>query len=200
MKYLMNMSRKQVQFILFNETIKIPAYKLIIFLLVVVYFLARHFLLTGIWFTLTNETYNFSIEYPAAWNANSYGKNGSRGSNSIRAEVDQNGFFNSGSVNIYQQWMENPKLTDAVEWGQPMIQRNNGYNLSPLREVQVGSGQYSALTQTYQTKDGLGELSKLVYLVTNNDIFIIEFNDLQSRFDKNEPTFDRMLASFRIIE
>lgn len=198
MKYLMDMLRKQ--FILLKKTIKIPAYKLIIFLLVVVYFLARHFLLTDMWFTLTHETYNFSIDYPAAWNANSYGKNGSRGWNSMRARFDQNGFFGSGSVYIYQQWMENPRLTDAVEWGQPMIQRNNGYNLSPLREVQVGSGQYSALTQTYQIKYGLGELSKLVYLVTDNDIFIIEFNDLQSKFEGNEPTFDRMLASFRIIE
>lgn len=192
---LMGMLRRQIQFVLFNEPIKIRVYKLIIFLLVVVYFLARHFLLAGLWFTLTNETYNFSIEYPADWHAYSYGENGSRISSLMRAQ-----FIGQGSVFVFQQSVENPNLEDAVAWGKPRIQRNDGYDLSPLQEVQIGVDQHSALTQTYRIRGGLGGFAKVIYFVTNDSLFMIEFNDLQSKFEENEPTFDRMLVSFQIIE
>ncbi|MEZ4592433.1 MAG: PsbP-related protein [Chloroflexota bacterium] len=199
MKRLLSMPRKQIQFVVFDKPIKIPVYKLIIFLLVVAYFLARHFLLADLWFTLTNETYNFSIEHPAEWRAYTYGRNGSRSSRIMRAEVMQSGFFNSGEIQIYQQFMEKPTLDDAVAWGEQVIQRNDGYDLTSLQEIQIGQN-YPALTQTYRIRGGLGGFAKAIYFVTNDSVFMIKFSDLQSGFKENEPTFDRMLASFRIIE
>lgn len=108
-------------------------------------------------------------------------------------------FIGQSSVFIFQP-MDSPNLEDAVTWGKPRIQHNDGYDLSPLQKIEIGLDQHAALTQTYRIRGGLGGFAKVIYFVTNASVFMIEFNDLQSKFEENEPTFDRMLASFRIIE
>lgn len=96
--------------------------------------------------------------------------------------------------------MENPELVDAVNWGQDIIQRFGGYDLSTLREVQIGYGNYPALMQTYKTKDFLVRFNRVAYFVTQDGVFMLDFGDKQSRYKESELTFDRMLASFRITE
>jgi hypothetical protein len=201
MDQLSHILRKPVPLELFGKVVRVPLV-VILFILILVagIVLTRHLLLKDEWRTFTHDRYNFAITYPASWHAKGYADYGSRGQRYLRAHFNSS-VGSSARVLIHQQPMENPELVDAVEWGQEIIARRRPYNISAPIETQVGHSNYPALIQTYKERIIVGSvLTKVVYIVTADSAFMLEFSDYQSRYEKSGEVFDHMLASFRFVD
>lgn len=200
MNRLSNTLRKPITMKLFGREVGVPVILLLLVLsLVAGIFLTRHLLLNDEWRTFIHEKYDFSIGHPAIWSAEEYGDHGSRGLKHLRAQVFSP-IGSSATVLIRQDPMENPELEDAVEWGQKIIAERNPHDITPLQATRVGYGNYPALTQTYEYRSFvLTGHTKVVYVVTADSAFMLEFTGRQSRFENSEEIFDRMLASFRFV-
>jgi len=195
MKLTEDILHKPIRMHIFGKKTKLPlGIILIVICLTLAAMLTRQLLLQDQWRTLTHEGYGFSIDYPATWNADRYGSSGYRNLENARADIGGIGT----SVLIHQQTIDKPTLEDAAEWGQEIVlHKRNILFLSPRTEATVGIENYPALTQTFQEKIGLEtNTTKVIYVVTENSAFAIEFNDVE----KSEPIFEQMLASFRLFD
>ncbi|MCA9918552.1 MAG: hypothetical protein KC445_11405 [Anaerolineales bacterium] len=193
MKLIFHSLNKTVRLSIFGKIVDVPIVILLIVIgLVFASILTKQLLLQGQWRTLVHDGYGFSIDYPASWSADKYGDSGWRGVVYARAQL-----IGSGSrIFIHQQTMDNPQLTDAVRWGQEILDRKQITEQSSLVEIQIGDGKYPALMQTYK-EDVFVDITtnKAIYLVTDNSAFLIQLSDIN---EKSESIIDQMLASFRL--
>lgn len=193
--------KKPVTGKVFDGPVTVPLYVIVIFFVTLIGFLlGRYWLNYGKWHTLVSHQYKYSIDYPANWSSNTYGENGSRGSDYLRAGFGD--FFTSKGLYIYEQKMDEPSLLKAVEWSQEIIEREGGYQLSELKETVVGQGNYPAMVRTFRARDLIGQqlFYKAVYIATNERVFMLEFSAYTRSYDEATVTFDDMLDSFQLIE
>jgi hypothetical protein len=185
----------------FDGPVTVPLYVIIVIIFAITsFFLGRYWLNQGKWRILVSEQYEYSIKYPANWSMHVYGDGGARGSIYLRSSFGD--FFTSDGVYIHEQTMDEPSLIRATEWSEEIIERQRGYRLSELDETVIGCGNYPALVRTYMQNDFIGRqlVYKVVYVATNERVFMLEFSAYKSRYDKAAVIFDDVLDSFQLVE
>ncbi|MBK9051793.1 MAG: hypothetical protein IPL78_13025 [Chloroflexi bacterium] len=153
----------------------------------------------GAWKTLIDQQYGYSFEYPANWDAETYGESGFRSYHNLKASAFTDTlFFTAGhrSVRIHWMPMDNPTREQVAMWGAEEIEQYEGFNISEQVDVQIGLQHYPAVLQTYQTRN----LFKQVYYVHNEDsAYIIELRAGQLDHD-TESIFEHILATFQLFD
>jgi hypothetical protein len=154
---------------------------------------------SGPWKTVTDEQYGFAFEYPANWEAETYGESGFRGYTNLKASAFTGTLFpplrRFMSVRVYWLLMDNPTTEQVEIWVTEEIEQPAGSNISTPVDVQIGLHSYPAIRQTYQTQNSL---KQIYYLHNEDSAYIIELR--ASPFDPDtEFIFEHVLATFHIF-
>jgi xanthosine utilization system XapX-like protein len=200
-EFLMKIFNKEETVSLFGIRLKVPLPIIIIVLLGIIgIYLIRYQLKQGQWNILTSEQYGYTISYPSNWLAKEYGSNGSRSSIYQRSYFSD--FLTSSSVEVYEQAIQDPDLTQATVWGEEIIKRNGASDLSEFKTIEIGQNNYPALERTYTQSGFLGRIYtiRVVYLAADQHVFAIKFDPSERHYEEVPKAFEQMLASFRIIQ
>lgn len=193
MKSRINILRRRVRLKIFGKDRFVPLFVVLMAIgLVVAVLLIRHMLLRDEWTTLSVEWHGYSIEHPALWGTKTYPTSGGRGENLdyLSATISSFGL----SVFIYQTELEEPNLTDALEWGQDIILGWEPTDFSSPVEVRIGIDNYPALMQSYY--DG-NDWNRAYIVATENRAYMIEFTRVS---EGSRPIIEQMIASFRLLD
>jgi hypothetical protein len=144
----------------------------------------------------TVEYPRFKIDYPATWKSKAY-HGYYRGTHDVWAEFGSSSFLSNSGLRIYWQPMTNTTLTAVNLWGQEIITRYDGHNVSVLLEEHIGSSNYPAWIQTFQIHGGTTMTA--VYIVDDQSGYVLLFNAKPYNTEAEE-TFKQILASFQILE
>ena len=156
----------------------------------------------GEWKTITNEQYNFSVDYPAIWIADTYGEFGNRGERDVKLSIEYT------MIEFHYQAAQNPTLDDVVSWFEGRL-----YDLRK-RVLQDEDDGYEQIFFGGDVVDGHPimrrryKLNNLmyeeVYIARQNDMFIIELqipsHTREYAYDNYFDYFDQVVASFRPMQ
>lgn len=134
---------------------------------------------------------DFKLNYPITWENSAY-HGERRGIKDVWAEFG--GGFSQG-FRIYWRQMTNPSLEEIDTWGQEIINRREGFDISELQEIDIGDEDYPAWVRTFQAD----RKHIIVYVLDDNGAYIFLFS-AASYNAKAEETFQHILDSFQIIE
>jgi hypothetical protein len=129
--------------------------------------LAYYWLNQDRWSTFQSSQYHFSIDYPTTWTVNTYGERGHRGLDYLRAQFLH--LLAPGNVQIHTVFMENPSLSDAVEWGEAIIVRDGGVDVSQPSPAAIGGEEIPAFVRTYKVPV-VDHVVTVAYVVTRGHL------------------------------
>jgi hypothetical protein len=153
----------------------------------------------GQWKTVTHEQYGFSVDYPAIWRYQKFGDAGYKGADDLKLMISDS-LMGEFSIQFYYRAAVEPTLDDVVNWAEARLNRFN-----KLEE-------YEDVFLILDTIDGLprhrykfyGSLHEEVYIIRENDMFIIELNipahAKEYAYDNYFDYFDQIIASFRPMQ
>ena len=158
----------------------------------------RYALAYGKWVTTTHPIYNYSIKYPATWSMTQYGERGSRGSDYLRQRFGKFGM----SVFIRTQSIQTTNSPSMSDWDGEIIARQGIYASSEVHDILVGINNKPAQVRIDMARGFLGPISKIknVLIVTDENIFLLQFRANERNFEEASLIFDEMLASFHLLE
>lgn len=185
----------------FGFQIPLPYFLLFVFVFAVLYG-TNYRINQDKWNTLLHEQYDFSIEYPANWNHNTYGINGVKNKHDQKAQIYTNEFGLFGlsmAVRIYWVQMDEATPEKIALWGREQITHPKGI-FSDFEETHIGVANYPALTRTFHYADN-SQMTVQYFVNHKNSVYLLEYI-LRNENDLNEakPVFERMLSSFEIID
>ena len=158
----------------------------------------------GEWKTVTNELYQFSVDYPTKWSAETYDEHGYKGGDEIklqiyRAWMDYNYFV----ITIRQKEASSPTMDDVVKWGGERIKRINR-NTSRTDEMYRETRfvpDYIGETRVIMRRYGNEEMmNEDVYIARDNDMIVIMLQAKTDVFDQYLEDFYRIVESFRTLD
>ena len=152
------------------------------------------------WVEASNPQYNFAVDYPTKWTAETYGPDGNRGADDMKLEVYQR-FFGNFRIFIYLRESRQPTLEQVSRWGQERIKVANG-NISRRGEPAWESidtwtetlGDREVIRHRYGNESITNED---VYFAREKDIVIIRLQSDSGAFNGYVEDFNRLVASFR---
>lgn len=158
------------------------------------------------WETITHPQYNFSVDYPTKWTAQTFGEYGYRGAKDLKLSIYRNTFLglDTFEIEIWYRPMESPTLDDVVAWGDMQFAQGN----RSLREQ--GKEEYKEIATKYdeiddypvvKRKSGNNEyLQQDIYIARENDMIIIRYENEINHFEDNLAEAERVIQSFRPLE
>ncbi len=155
------------------------------------------------WDTLVHEQYGFAIDYPANWVHNTYGESGSKNLHDMKAQAYTNPWSflitTPKALQVYRAPIKDITLSQAAQWDWDISTKRNG-TVSDLKETQIGSDNYPALSRTIQHSYN-SQMYVQYFVVHNESAYLLEFF-LGNKNDMEEatPIFSQMLSSFHINE
>lgn len=153
------------------------------------------------WHVFTSSTYDFTLEYPANWQAQEY-LDGSKGDRNVIATIIPPTPF-TAAITVKRVEMENPTVEDVADWGEQLITsrfESTAYELHQLESTELASGK-SALTRTYiaGTDKLVSSMFTEIYVARERDGLIIRLEALENKYDSVEAVFEHLIESFTLI-
>ena len=204
-KYLISdlalrIAKKKIQVDIFGTNFYLPSSLIIgVGIMIMGIYSLRYALAYGKWITTIHPVYNYSIIYPATWSMSQYNERGSgKGSDYVRQDFGRLGT----SVLIYEIPVEKPTYAKAIEWSQEIISRQRVFDSTELQNTFVGYANYPAQIRIDSSHDLLGRTMKTknVFILSDNHIFLLQFETPERNFGEASLIFDEMLASFHLLE
>ena len=157
----------------------------------------------GEWATITNTTYDFSVDYPARWRAEIYGENGYRGLEEIKLQIYRSTLDQLFITVRYQKKVQ-PALEDVAAWRTRMIASWNDalrLNHEPVyEELTANEGSLRGQPiRRRQYSNGVIHIED-VYLARADDMIIISLSADEARFEGYRDDFEGIVESFRPVE
>lgn len=184
--------------------VPIPLPYVLLFLIVLgIFYGLRSWMNRDEWVTLVHEQYSFSIDYPANWQHKTYRELGNKRLVDQKAQVWVNslGFLGptSRALRIYWTNMENPTIEQLREWGlEKFVQPINPIFMQEANQIGIDN---APVLVNMVEKVNSSEFYIQYFVIHGNEVYLLEFY-LSNENDKDEamPIFNRMLASFNILE
>lgn len=153
------------------------------------------------WHVFTSSTYDFTLEYPANWQAQEY-LDGSKGDSNVIATIIPPTPF-TAAITIKRVEMENPTVEDVADWGEELITRrfaSTAYEVYELESIELANGE-SALTRTYLTAIDKPVSSRYteIYIAREHDGLMIQMGAVENKYDSVEAVFEHLIESFTLI-
>lgn len=152
--------------------------------------------------TLTHEDFNFTLDYPSKWVAESYGESGYKGNHDVRLRISRPmGFLGDPStfvIRIESRAIKNPSLQDVVNWSNESL--DNLYSSFGFEEIfleeenlnghLIMRRQYAVPAVKYEE----------VLIARSEDMIIISLAISKDYFSRYHADFNRIVESFRPSE
>lgn len=156
-----------------------------------------------VWTRVVNDEYDFSVEYPSKWVAETFGENGSRGATDIKLEIYQTQFGNF-RVYIFQRKSPRPYLQDVSRWGETMISEANtrlrGRGEPTYKEINLWEDSLQGQPILRRRYGNERFLFEDVYIARHSDMIIITLQSETAEFESYLDDFNRIVASFEPVE
>ncbi len=155
------------------------------------------------WTHVTNEEYNFSVEHPAKWAADTFGEIGSRGDRELKLEVYA-ALLSTFRIFVYQKGYPQPTPQDVAAWGMTRIEQVDA-NLSrrgqpTLREIDYWESSSQGQPILHR-RYGNGLITfEDVYIARSTDMIIITLQNDAAAFDNSLIDFNRLVVSFAPLQ
>ena len=191
--------REQYLFV-FGQKVPLP-FLLAVILAIIILSSLSYLINLGKWQQLKSDQYGYIIEYPSTWHVRTYGENGHRGSIFMRADFGDINPIMPSYAYLYEQPIESDtSLSMLAKWGEIIIDRQDGYNLSELETVTIGVDNYPALRRTYFVYGGGKIFTEVYYLINDDHGFALQFSAHEKKLESSQTIFKRMLDSFEFFE
>jgi len=157
-----------------------------------------------VWSRIVNDEYNFSIEYPSKWAADTFGEHGSRGATDMKLEIYQSLLGNFRVFIFQRNHQGEPNLEDVNNWGALKIKEaNESFNNRgdprwqefDLWEDSIQG--HPVLRRRYGNEQFMFED---VYIARSSDMIIITLQSDAPVFESYLDDFNRVVASFEPLE
>lgn len=155
------------------------------------------------WIRITNDLYNFSIDYPDVWTAEVYGEAGFRGARLIKLQI-RDTILGNFRIFVSQQGAQSPSSQQVADWGAVRM-KIRGEILSQrggeiVQEIDLWENSiqgHPVLRRRYGNEQLMFED---VYIVRSSDMIIITLQSDASEFESYLDDFNRIVASFEPLE
>lgn len=155
-----------------------------------------------VWTRVVNDEYDFSVEYPSKWVAETFGENGSRGATDIKLEIYQT-LFGNFRVYIFQRKSPRPDLQDVSRWGETMISEANtrlrGRGEPTYKEINLWEDSLQGQTILRRRYGNERFMFEDVYIARHSDMIIITLQSETAEFESYLDDFNRVVASFEPV-
>ena len=155
------------------------------------------------WIRVTNDLYNFSIEYPNIWEAETYGEGGFRGASHIKLQIFDT-MLGNFRIFVSHQSAHVPSIQQAAEWGaermkirsELLAQRGN------MGAIEFGLWEDSIQGQPVLRRRYGNEqfMFEDVYIARSSDMIIITLQSDTLEFDSYLDDFNRIVSSFEPLK
>lgn len=149
------------------------------------------------WRTQIATSGSYSVQVPMLWHVRTY-RGGYRSWPELSLQKD-NTFWSNGSFWILQEEKDNAVLEAAVTWGEILIERQNGFDISDVEETTIGDN-IPALRRTYKRRYFNQDYYEVYYVVSDDTMYALEFGSKADELEKLNSTFAQIRDSFRFLE
>ena len=160
------------------------------------------------WKTVTNEQFNFSVDYPTKWTVLVRDENGYKGAKDVRLIIRRKGFSSDNpatfEIRIESRVMENPDLQDVVDWSDEYLERirsgpTKGYGFEEILLEEDEINGYPVMRRQYTLSSSTIKFEEIL-IAREQDMIIITMKISQEYFTRYHRDFDRIVASFGPLE
>lgn len=153
------------------------------------------------WHVFTSSTYDFTLEYPANWQAQEH-LNGFKGERAVIASVIPPTPF-TAAITIERVEIENPTVEEVASWGEELITsrfESTAYEMYELESIELANGE-KALTRTYiaGTDKPVSSRYTEIYIAREHDGLMIQMGAVENKYDYVEAVFEHLIESFTLI-
>ncbi len=155
------------------------------------------------WVHITNDLYNFSIDYPNVWTAEVYGEAGFRGATLIKLQIWDTTLGNF-RIFVSQRDAQAPSIQQVADWGaegmnisSEILSQRGGEAVQEIDLWEDSIQGHPVLRRRYGNEQFMFED---VYIARNSDMIIITLQSDAPVFDSYLDDFNRVVASFEPLE
>ncbi|KAA3657493.1 MAG: hypothetical protein DWQ04_27925 [Chloroflexi bacterium] len=160
------------------------------------------------WKTVTNEQFNFSVDYPTKWVTQVFDENGYKGDKDTRLIISRPAIFrhdpSTFAIRIESRAMESPDLQDVIDWSDEYLDwiragptKGYGFEEILLEEDEING--YPIMRRQYTLSSNFLKVEEIL-IAREQDMIMITMIVDKEYFTSYHRDFDDIVASFSPLE